>query len=53
MDGVDELAKREKASWISDSVWAVMLCSLASLERGAFLVSVVGLDAGGRPRFGG
>lgn len=50
--GEAEVVKREKASRISDSVWAVMLCSFASLERGCFLVSVVEDAAGGR-RLGG
>ena len=47
-----EEEKREKASLISASVCAVMLCSLASLDRGAFLGSVVGGGAAGR-RLGG
>lgn len=50
---MDVEAKREKASRISDSVWALMLCSLASLERGGFLVSVGGGGGAVGRRLGG
>ena len=49
--GLSEVAKREKASRISDSVEAVMLCSFARAERRG-VVSLAAVGAGAR-RFGG
>ena len=49
---LSEFAKREKASLISDSVAAEMLCSLARADwRGAFSLAA-GVGAGAR-RLGG
>ena len=49
--GFSEVAKREKASRISDSVDAVMLCSFARAERRG--VGSLGAVGAGARRFGG
>ena len=49
--GLSEVAKREKASRISDSVEAVMLCSFARAERRG--VGSLGAVGAGARRFGG
>ena len=51
MGGLSEEAKREKASRISDSVAAVMLCSFARAERRG--VGSLGVVEVGARRLGG
>ena len=53
MSSSEGVEKREKASAISDSVAAEILCSLASLDwRGFFSCVGAGVEVGGR-RLGG